>query len=341
MTLYNIQHIRSFIGLLVGICLTCSLATRAQEQSSSLVPTDFSLDHLDNKTNVLFALQHQLFFSFGEPVELQPAATVFIVCEEDTVAEGVLRAYNIEYSKGIAGYVEADFDSLFLPKDNDYTLVIGAGCIYSQGAPSCTNAEIKRAFHIPDHIKMLDSTPAEGDTLNELSSIVITLSARQDYTSNFKPTIYKGNVPTDYGSVITSSYNSNAINIKFGGYFQSEPIVLEDGADYTIVIPEGVMKRSWTHYRDDISNEEMRIHIKGGSSTNINTTNTTEKPAIHCDGKTLHIDNTQGQRIRIFALDGRMIHNIICQENSTTLTLPAAGLYIVNTGEHTDKISVK
>ena len=340
---YNTHRVRSLIGILLAcLNMTCSMTTSAQEQPPTLVPTDFSLDHLDNGTNVLFAIQHQLFFSFDVPIYVQSSATATIVCDGDTVAVGGLHSYNIEYSKGTAGYAEADFDSLFLPKGSDYTLVIAAGSIYRQGDPSCTNTEIKRTFHIPKHIKMLGSTPADGDTLSELSNVVINLSARQDYTSDFKPTLYKEDEMIDYGnSAITSFYSSNTIKIKFGSYFESKPIVLEDGADYTIVIPEGVMKNSWTCYRDDISNEEMRIHIKGGNSTGIHTTNASEKPSIHCDGKTLHIDNAQGQRVRIFSPDGRMIRNTVCLEGSACLELPAAGLYIVNIGGQSDKISVR
>ncbi len=343
MITHNTIRIHSVIGsVLVCLSMTCSMATHAQEQAPSLVPTDFSLDHLDNGTNVLFAIQHQLFFSFDAPVEIGSSATAAIICREDTVAKGALQAYNIEYSKGTAGYVEAAFDSLFLPKGNDYTLVIGAGNIHRQDIPSCTNAEIRRTFHIPDHIKMLGSSPSDGETLSELSTVVITLSARQDYTSSFKPTLYKGGEAVDYGKdVVTSFYNSNAINIKFGSYFQSNPISLEDGAEYTLVIPEGVMKKSWTCYRDDISNEEMRIHIKGGNVTGITTGAQAERPHIHCNGKTLHIDNAQGQRIRIFSPDGQIVHNTVCREHSTAFVLSAAGLYIVNVGGHSDKISVK
>ncbi len=340
MIFHNIlKHWSTFKGLLV-ICGLASniIMAQAQEYSTSLTPKHFTLDNTYNGTEVFCALQYQLFFSFDVPVNVKPDTPAIIICEDDTVAKGSLKNYTIEYSKGKGGCVEAEFDSLLLPKDKYYTIVIEAGNICKQDEPSCTNAEIRRTFHVPDHIKMTCRSPHEGETLHELSKMAINLSAIQDYQSYFKPIIYKEDEIIDYGNLVETYYSlSNYLGI----YFHGTPIPLEDGANYTLVIPEGVMKRSRTHYRDDISNEEMRIHIKGGSSTNINTTNTTEKPAIHCDGKTLHIDNTQGQRIRIFALDGRMIHNIICQENSTTLTLPAAGLYIINIGEHTDKISVK
>ncbi len=315
----------------------CGTTLRAQEQDTPLIPKHFTLDNTYNGTQLIYALQNQLYFSFDVPVNVKPAAPAIILCEDDTIAKGFLKNYAIEYSGGKGGYVEAEFDSLLLPKGKDYTLVIEAGSIYKQDNPSCTNAEIRRDFNVPAHIKMDCQSPREGETLNELKNMSINLSARQDYQSNFRPTIYKGEEILNYNSYVLTMYHLS-YNLSFDFYGS---IPLEDGADYTIVVPEGVMTDSRLLYRNDISNEEMRIHIKGGNVTGITTGAQAERPHIHCNGKTLHIDNAQGQRIRIFSPDGRIVQNTVCREHSTAFVLSAAGLYIVNVGGHSDKISVK
>ena len=341
---YKIQKLRTILpAFIMVVGMTYGLSVQALAQDISLIPKHFALDNRFNGTEVIFVIDNQLYFSFDVPVAIKQGATASIVSEEETMATGLLKAYNIEYSGKEGGYVEAIFNSLSLPKGKDYTFVIGAGEIYRKDDPACTNDELRRSFHIPEHIRMIDSKPKDGETLSKLDRAYIKLSAIQDYAYSFKPQLYKENeIMTDKYFSYANFYEEDTISLKFYDAYSPETMpVLEEGVEYTIVVPEGSMKGSETCYRDDISNEEMRIHIKGGNSTGIHTTNASEKPSIHCDGKTLHIDNVQGQCVRIFSPDGRMIRNTVCQESNTCLDLPATGLYIVNIGGQSDKISVR
>lgn len=339
--IHNLRPTFSAIVLILGI--TFGSAIHAPAQENSLQPKHFALDNRYNGKEVLFVINNQLYFSFDVPVDIKQGATASIVCEGSIVATGLLKAYNIEYGESRCGYVEAIFNSLSLPKGKDYTFVIDAGEIYEQGNPTYTNAELRRSFHVPEHIRMISSTPKDGDTLNKLDNVYITLSAIQDYAYSFKPQLYKGSEITDNKHFSYAYfYAEDMLSLQFYNAYAPETMpTLEEGVEYTIVIPEGSMKGSETNYRDDISNEEMRIHIKGGSSTGIHTDPTAEAPTIRCNGRTLEIDNVDGQRIRIHTLDGRTLHNLTCKQSPQSLSLPTPGVYIVNIGSQCNKIVVK
>ncbi len=336
--IHNLRPAFSAIVLIFGI--TFGSAIHAPAQENSLQPKHFALDNRYNGKEVLFVINNQLYFSFDVPVDIKQGATASIVCEGSTVVTGPLKAYNIEYAENKSGYVEAIFNSLSLPKGKDYTFVIDAGEIYEQGNPTCTNAELRRSFHVPEHIRMTSSTPKDGDTLSKLDDVYITLSAIQDYAYSFKPQLYKGNeIMDDKHFSYAYFYAEDMLSLQFYNAYAPETMpILEEGVEYTIVIPEGGMKQSETCYRNDISNEEMRIHLKGGSSTGIHTDATAQMPTIRCCGDNLQIDNADGLQIRIFTPDGRTLHNIACKQSPQILSLPAPGLYLVNIGSHCSKI---
>lgn len=55
--------------------------------------------------------------------------------------------------------------------------------------------------------------------------------------------------------------------------------------------------------------------------------------SVRCVGKNLKISGVEGRQVRVYDMEGRLLHSTVSQQSPLTVRMPAAGAYLVKVGE--------
>ena len=103
----------------------------------------------------------------------------------------------------------------------------------------------------------------------------------------------------------------------------------------TLYIPNGTIFNFKTA---DVWKNFQNIQMYDPEDPSVGITDTSsDKPKISVTGRDIFVYRTNATEVAVYALDGRVVY----QGKASCIEIPAAGLYIVRTGNHTTKVLVK
>lgn len=232
-------------------CLLASVATLCWAQGS--LPLEPQHCTLTSGSSELYKPLNLVQFSFGEEIEVAPAATAFVY-DGDRIVATSSKVSSENYNLRPQGLAIISFDNVKLPKGRKYTLVVPQGVIYSQANPQKRNLELRESFTVPETLKFTETYPNGSIATESMITFFFTTEIKALGTP--EATLYKeGKAARRLPVKAVYDWDLGQAQVYFG-----EDTDFQDGVRYSIVLPKGSVSAL---QRDDIINEELRMDFVG------------------------------------------------------------------------------
>ncbi|MDO4691319.1 MAG: hypothetical protein Q4A64_00435 [Porphyromonadaceae bacterium] len=232
-------------------CLLASVATLCRAQGGSTLKPQYCT--LTSGSSELYAPLNLVQFSFGEEIEVAPAATAFVYDGDQIVATSQ-RVSRENYNPRPQGLAIISFDNVKLTKGRKYTLVVPQGTIRSQANPQRHNQELRESFTVPETLKFTETYPSGSIATEEVVTFFFTTEIKALGTP--EATLYReGEIVRRLPVKATYDWDLGQAIVYFG-----ESTDFEHGVHYSILLPRGSVSAL---HRDDITNEELRMDFVG------------------------------------------------------------------------------
>ncbi|MGN0222213.1 MAG: leucine-rich repeat domain-containing protein [Prevotella sp.] len=218
---------------------------------------------------------------FEEPATLGTAAPEMVVLE-DSVAMNYAGKWTAELANGgkklllVYRNGKGEADKLPLTGKKEYLISVPAAVV--SNAQGVANAVIEINVYGPDSLKVTYTSPAEGEQLAYLKEVCISFDSNARWVSQYGNNdfkLYKNGVECELPKGMMAYPKMNGSNgVKydiFNSSFMNDSIALEEGAQYRIVIPAGIIYKT---ANTETRNDEIVINFSGLVTTGINAAST-------------------------------------------------------------------
>ncbi len=312
----------------------------------------YSLEE-ENKTNPMLTLDisipsHLPFFGGTSPKNDKPlkrAWSIGVTFSAETAEIGEPEAYisrngvpvrhyplSVGWDWGIGNANVMFSEKLRFEEGVQYSLTIPAGCVSAAYRPDITNEEITVKFiggwkeeipaPVPYHWEM---GPDEFMTARFYFNKEVTLLpvGSVKIKGNRSGIVREGTLALEKegdGSILTAS---------FGGVWP------EEAEDYTAVMDEATVVFS---SGDIMVNRELQFNLGYSGVKQIEK----DKISMTVSDSEIFIRNLHpGENVRIVSSDGRELKSVMITNDSISISVPGAGIYLVSVGDRTEKIVVR
>ena len=234
---------------------------------------------------------------------------------------------------GIVGQDYDSFNQVFaLEAGEEYTFVIPAGTFKSASGALNQKIVLHYAGYTPVSFTYETATPADGSELESLGTVEVEFG--QAVTSiDPNPDIVLRKGDAQAGEVITPEWGWNVytgsdyVNVfPWDEYMEGvQPIELEMGADYYLVIPASIVKNA-----NGDENAEIVLHYVGSNDNRIDEVADACTVSAAAGNIEVRLGSLAGCDVRLYDVAGRMLQAVEGAEGNIVFHTDVKGILFVN-----------
>ena len=234
---------------------------------------------------------------------------------------------------GIVGQDYDGFNQIFaLEAGEEYTFVIPAGTFRNAAGALNQKMVLHYVGYTPVPFTYETVNPADGSELESLGTVEVSFG--QSVTSiDPNPDIVLRKGDAQAGEIITPEWGWNVytgsdyVNVfPWDEYMEGvQPIDLEMGADYYLIIPAGIVKNS-----NGDESAEIVIHYVGSKENSIDEVADVCTVSTYAGGIEVCLGSLSGCEVRLYDVTGRMLQAVEGAEGSIVFHTDVEGILFVN-----------
>ena len=234
---------------------------------------------------------------------------------------------------GIVGQDYDGFNQIFaLEAGEEYTFVIPAGTFRNAAGALNQKMVLHYVGYTPVPFTYETVNPADGSELESLGTVEVSFG--QSVTSiDPNPDIVLRKGDAQAGEIITPEWGWNVytgsdyVNVfPWDEYMEGvQPIDLEMGADYYLIIPAGIVKNS-----NGDESAEIVIHYVGSKENSIDEVADVCTVSTYAGGIEVRLGSLSGCEVRLYDVTGRMLQAVEGAEGSIVFHTDVEGILFVN-----------